>query len=150
MLIITVETSAAQMNVPAGTEFLARACGHRNRLVGGASSKPIVDGIHGTAETDSRSATLRVEGAFRSPVDRVLRSRVESLMQDGVRLVVLDLSGVPNIDAAGVGELIHILTAAADAGGAVAITQANPHVRHVLDVAGVLRLLTPGAAASQA
>jgi anti-anti-sigma factor len=143
MLIITVETHAAQMNCPAWTEFLARACGYGNGLVGGVSRKAIVDGTHGIAETDCRSATLRVEGAFRSPVDGVLRSRVESLMHDGVRLVVLDLSAVPNIDAAGVGELIHILTAAADAGGAVAITQANPHVRQVLDVAGVLRLLTP-------
>jgi RNA polymerase sigma-B factor len=128
MLIITVETSAAKVNCLAG-------------LVGGASSKAIVDRICATAETESRSATLRVEGAFRSPVDGVLRSRVESLMRDGVRLVVLDLSGVPNIDAAGVGELIHIVTAAADVGGAVEITQANPHVRQVLDVAGVLGLL---------
>jgi RNA polymerase sigma-B factor len=129
------------MKCPAGAAFLARTCGSANRPIGGVSSKAIVDATHGTAETDSRSATLRVEGAFRSPVDRVLRSRVESLMHDGVRHVVLDLSAVPTIDAAGVGELIHILTAAADAGGAVAITQANPHVRQVLEVAGVLALL---------
>lgn len=141
MLIITVETSAAKMNCPAETASLARACGYANRLIGDASSKAIVDATHGSAGTDPRSATLRVEGAFRSPVDRVLRSRVESLMHDGVRLVVLDLSAVPNIDAAGVGELIHILTAAADAGGAVMITRANPHVRQVLEVAGVLALL---------
>jgi RNA polymerase sigma-B factor len=138
MLIITVETSAA---APAGTECLARACGYGNRLIGGVSSKAIVDDTRGTVRTDSRSATLRVEGAFRSPVDRVLRSRVEALMHDGVRFVVLDLSAVPTIDAAGVGELIQILTAAAAAGGAVAITQANPHVRQVLEVAGVLALV---------
>lgn len=141
MLIITVETSAAKMDFPAGTAFPARACGYGNRLVGGGCSKAIVDGIHATAETERRSATLRVEGTFRSPVDGVLRSRVESLMHDGVRLVVLDLSGVSNIDAAGVGELIQILTAATDAGGAVEMTQANPHVHQVLDVAGVLGLL---------
>ena len=140
MLIITVETSAANMRAPAGTAFLAQTCRYGNRLVGGAWGKAVGDGIHPT-ETEPRSATLRLEGAFRSPVDGVLRSRVESLMHDGVRLVVLDLSGVPNIDAAGVGELIHVLTAAANAGGAVEITQANPYVRQVLDVAGVLGLL---------
>jgi anti-anti-sigma factor len=141
MLIITVETSAEKMNFPAGTPVLARACGYGNRLVGGGCSKASVDGIHVTAGTERRSATLRVEGAFRSPVGGVLRSRVESLMHDGVRFVVLDLSGVSNIDAAGVGELIHIRTAVTDAGGAVEITQANPHVRRVLEVAGVLGLL---------
>ena len=141
MLIITVETSAAKMHAPAGTAFRARACGYGDRLVGDSCSTAMVDGFHATAGTERRSATLRVEGAFRSPVDGVLRSRVETLLHDGVRFVVLDLSGVPNIDAAGVGELIHVLTAATNAGGTVEITHANPHVHHVLDVAGVLGLL---------
>jgi hypothetical protein len=50
------------------------------------------------------------------PVDCVLRSRVESLLRSGVRRVLLDLSGVSNIDAADVGELIQIFNAAAAAG----------------------------------
>ena len=94
MLIITVETSVAKMHAPAGTALRAQACGYGNRLVGDSCSKAMVDGIHATAGTDRRSATLRVEGTFRSPVDGVLRSRVESLLHDGVRFVVLDLSGV--------------------------------------------------------
>ena len=59
-----------------------------------------------------------------------------------MRRVVLDLSGLSDIDAAGVGELIHIFNAAAAAGGAVEITHASPHVHRVLDVAGVLGLLS--------
>jgi anti-anti-sigma factor len=132
----------------AGKAFLARAYRHGNRLVGGASTKAIVDEIHATSEADSRSAMLRVEGTLRSPVDVVLRSRVESLLHGGVRRVVLDLAGVSDIDAAGVGELIHIFNTAAAAGGAVEIAQASPHVHRVLDVAGVLGLLCHGTAMS--
>ena len=132
----------------AGKEFLARAYRHGNRLVGGASTRAIVDEIHAASEIDSRSAMLRVQGTLRSPVDVVLRSRVESLLHGGVRRVVLDLSGVSDIDAAGVGELVHIFNTAAAAGGVMEIAQASPRVHRVLDVAGVLGLLTAGAVAS--
>ena len=122
-------------------ELLTRAYRHGNKRVG-ASTRAIVDEIHATSETDSRSATLRVEGPLRAPVDGVLRSRVESLLHGGVRRVVLDLSGVPDIDAAGVGELIHLFNTAAAADGAVEIAHVSPHVHHVLDVVGVLGLLS--------
>jgi anti-anti-sigma factor len=129
----------------AGREFLARAYRHGNLLVGGSTTKAIVDEIHATSESEPRSALLRVEGTLRAPVDVVLRSRVESLLHDGVRRVLLDLSRVANIDAAGVGELIHIYNASAAAGGAIEIARLGPHVRRMLDVTGVLGLLTAGA-----
>jgi anti-anti-sigma factor len=126
----------------AGREFLARAYRHGNMLVGGGATKAIVDEIHATSESEPRSALLRVEGTLRAPVDIVLRSKVESLLDDGVRRVLLDLSGVANIDAAGVGELIQIFNAAAAAGGVLEIAQMSPRVSRVLNVAGVLGLLT--------
>jgi anti-anti-sigma factor len=126
----------------AGREFLARAYRHGNMLVGGGTTKAIVDEIHATSESEPRSALLRVDGTLRMPVDGVLRSRVESLLRNGVRRVLLDLSGVSNIDAAGVGELIHIFNAAVAAGGVLEIADMSPRVRRVLDVAGVLGLLT--------
>ena len=126
----------------AGKAFLARAYRHGNTLVGGATTKAIVDEIHARSESDSRSTTLRVDGTLRMPVDGVLRSRVESLVRNGVRRVLLDLSGGSDIDAAGVGELIHIFNMAAAAGGVLEIAHMSPHVHRVLDVAGVLRLLT--------
>jgi anti-anti-sigma factor len=126
----------------AGRAFLARAYRHGNTLVGGATTKAIVDEIHATSESDSRSAMLRVDGTLQMPVDGELRSRVESLLCNGVRRVLLDLSGVSNIDAAGVGELIHIFNVAAAAGGVLEVAQMSPRVRRVLDVTGVLGLLT--------
>jgi anti-anti-sigma factor len=132
----------------AGREFLARAYRHGHTLVGGVTTKALVDEIRATSAADSRSATLRVDGALRTPVDGVLRSRVESLLQGDVRRVLLDLSGVPSIDAAGVGELIHLFTTAAAAGGVLEIVGMSPRVRRVLDVTGVIGLLSvesPGA-----
>jgi len=126
----------------AGKAFLARAYRHGNTLVGGATTNAIVDEIHATSESEPRSALLRVEGTLRMPVDGVLRSRVESLVRNGVRRVLLDLSGVSTIDAAGIGELIQTFNAAAAVGGVLEIAQMSPHVRRVLDVAGVIGLLT--------
>ena len=125
-----------------GKAFLAQAYRHGNSLLGGVATKAIVDEIQATAATDSRSAMLRVEGTLRSPVDEVLRSRVETLLQGGVRRVLLDLSGVTDLDAAGVGELIQIYNLAAAAGGAVEVARASGRVHRVLEVAGVLNLLT--------
>lgn len=153
MLIINVETSAAKVDCrldgpladSAGKAFLARAHRHRNRLVGGVATEAVSDEIHATSETESPSAILHLEGALRAPIDVVLRGRVEALLQQGVRRVLLDLSGVSDIDAAGVGELIHNVNVAAAAGGAIEIACASRRVRQVLEVAGVLKLLTAGA-----
>jgi anti-anti-sigma factor len=73
---------------------------------------------------------------------------VDSLFHGGVRRVLLDLSGVGSIDAAGVGELVHICTTAAGAGRVVQIERMSSHVRRVLEVTGVRWLLdveSPGA-----
>ena len=107
-----------------------------------------MDEIHVTSESDSRSAVLRLDGTLQTPIDGVLRSTVDSLFDSGVRRVLLDLSGVSSIDAAGVGELTHIFTTAAAAGGVVEIERMSAHVRRVLEVTGVRWLLdveSPGA-----
>ena len=143
MLIITVETSAAKANF-----LLAQAYQHGKKLVGCTSTKALLDEIHARSQTDSRSTMLCVEGTLRAPVDGVLRSTVESLFHSGARRVVLDLSGVSDIDAAGVGELIRLFDMAAAAGGAVEIAKVSPHVHHLLDVAGVLGILSGGSVAS--
>src|SRR5262245_20414191 len=114
MLIITSETQPANASIQR-----LFSLGHRrphSRFVCG-NAKASVDEIHVTSEPDSQSAVLRLDGALHAPIDGVLRSTVESLFQSGVRRVLLDLTGIASIDAAGVGELIHIFTAAASAGG---------------------------------
>jgi len=138
MLIITSETHAANAGAKG---ILARACRQGNLRAGRAATTTTVDEIHTTSDPDSRSAVLCIDGALRTPLDDLLRSSVERLLHTGVRQVLLDLSRVSSIDAAGVGELMHILTTVAAAGGVLQIGRMNPRVRRVLDVTGVLGLL---------
>ena len=145
MLIITSETQPATASIQG---FFARGYRHGQPQPGCARAKAIVDEIHVTSEPDSRSAVLRLDGSLHTPIDGVLRSTVDSLFHGGVRRVLLDLSGVGSIDAAGVGELVHICTTAAAAGRVVQIERMSSHVRRVLEVTGVRWLLdveSPGA-----
>lgn len=130
MLIITVETHAANVNfLPDG-----RLAGEAVEDLAGSWCSRAFDRRHTRASLDLR-------GALRAPIDSVLRSRVESLLNGGVRRVLLDLSDVSDIDAAGVGELIHLFNMVTAAGGVLEIARMSPHVRRVLEVAGVLGLL---------
>ena len=138
MLIITSETHPATAGAKG---LLARSCRHGNPGAGRAAPKTAVNEIHPTSDPESRSAVHCIHGALRMPLDDVLRSRVERLIQDGVRRVLLDLSGVSSIDAAGVGELVHLFITAAAAGGVLEIGRLRPRVRRVLEVTGVLGLL---------
>ena len=138
MLIITSETQPANASIQG---LFARGYRHPHSPFGCAAAKVGVDEIHVTSEPDSQSAVLRLDGALHMPIDGVLRSTVESLFQGGVRRVLLDLSGVSSIDAAGVGELVHIFTAAASVGGVLEIERMSSHVRRVLEITGVRWLL---------
>lgn len=153
MLIITSETQPANASIQG---LFARGCRHPHPPLGRVGDKAgsfesvhgAVDEIHVTSEPDSQSAVLRLDGALHTPIDGVLRSTVESLFQSGVRRVLLDLSGVSSIDAAGVGELIQIFTAAASVGGVLEIERMSSQVRRVLEITGVRWLLdveSPGA-----
>jgi anti-anti-sigma factor len=137
MLIITTESHSA---IAARKGLLARAC-RQSHTPNGRTTTKAVDEIIASSGPDSRSAVLRVEGTLRTPVDGLLRSRVESLLHCGVRRVLLDLSGVSSIDAAGVGELIHLFITSAAAGGVLEIGGMRPRVRRILEATGVLRLL---------
>ena len=138
MLIITSETQPANASIQG---LFARGYRAPHPPLGCAAAKVSVDEIHVTSEPDSRSAVLRLDGTLQTPIDGVLRSTVDSLFDSGVRRVLLDLSGVSSIDAAGVGELVHIFTAAASVGGVLEIERMSSHVRRVLEITGVRWLL---------
>jgi anti-anti-sigma factor len=74
-----------------------------------------------------------------------LRRNVEALAGRGERQVVLDLADLSDIDAAGVGELMRAFNAMKAAGGVLQIAHARRHVRKVLHITGVFKLLNRGA-----
>lgn len=76
------------------------------------------------------------------PVSRTLRQSVDALLRRGQRRIVVDLSGVTGIDAAGVGELVRAVRMTAAVNGAVRIVNATAWVREMLERARVFELLS--------
>ena len=71
------------------------------------------------------------------PFNGELRDMVRTLLGLGGRKIVLDLSGVRRIDAAGIGELVRAYNTTIAANGAFRITNTNPWVREMLERAGL-------------
>jgi anti-anti-sigma factor len=90
----------------------------------------------------ARAAILPVAGALRAPLSSELSQRVEAMLGFGRRRVLLDLSRLSALDAAGVGELVQASNRARAAGGVLEIANASRRIRRLLQTAGVLDLLT--------
>lgn len=86
--------------------------------------------------------TVHVEGPLRMPVSRSLRHNVRALLRRGERWIVLDLSAVARIDAAGMGELIRTFNMTTATNGALRIVNATAWVREMLERADLFDLLT--------
>jgi anti-anti-sigma factor len=103
-----------------------------------------------TVETDPETVTFRLDGRLAGPGACELHQRVQALLRCGQRRILLDLSRLSDIDAAGIGELISALTTTSAAGGVLQIAHASGHVRQLLDTAGVFTLLTAGGLSTRA
>ena len=99
-------------------------------------------------EQCAHRSILEVEGTLRVPVNSELSQRIRALLSCGERRILLDLSRLSDIDAAGVGELVRAFNTTSAAGGVLQIAHASRRVRQLLDIAGVLKLLTAGAEAT--
>lgn len=93
-------------------------------------------------EQCTHPSVLEVDGRLQSPVNSTLIQRVQTRLFRGERRILLDLSRVTAIDAAGVGELIRAFNATRAAGAELRMARANSHVFRLLEVAGVLGFLT--------
>jgi anti-anti-sigma factor len=89
-----------------------------------------------------RPIIVRVEAPLRVPVSRALRREVRALLRGGERAIVVDLTGVSRIDAAGVGELIRAFNMTAAVDGALRIANASAWVRQILDLIRLFDLLS--------
>jgi anti-anti-sigma factor len=88
-----------------------------------------------------QARVVRVEGTLRTPISRVLRDNVRTLLRRGERRIVLDLSTVSRIDAAGVGEIIRTFNMTAAVNGVLRIVNATTWVREMLERAHLFDLL---------
>src|SRR5262245_23333636 len=78
-----------------------------------------------------------IDGALRVPITRDLRHRVKDLLRGGDTNIVLDLSRVARIDAAGIGELVRAYNMTDAANGLLQIVRPTPWVRDLLARVGL-------------
>jgi anti-anti-sigma factor len=89
-----------------------------------------------------REHIVHVTGPLRTPVSRMLRQSVRALLRHGERRIVLDLSAISRIDAAGVGELVQTFNMTAGVNGALRVVNATAWVRELLERAQLFELLS--------
>jgi anti-anti-sigma factor len=85
---------------------------------------------------------LHIEGPLRVPVCTAFRQRIQALLRADVRQILINLAGVPAIDAGGVGELVHVYNMTSAAQGALRIAEAGVRVAELIDRAGLIGILT--------
>jgi len=94
---------------------------------------------------EHRSRTLsilHVEGSLRVPVGAEMHRGVQALLRRGACRILLDLSGVSDVDAGGLGKVVEVYNLTAAAHGALQIAEASPHVRELFDRAGLFDILS--------
>ncbi len=71
--------------------------------------------------------------------DELLRDKINSLIQQGRRKVVLNLGGVPYIDSAGLGEIVRTYTTISRQGGSLKLLNLT---KRITDLLSITKLLT--------
>lgn len=66
--------------------------------------------------------------------DVMLREKVDGLMEDGHRRIVLDLEDVPYVDSAGLGEIVRCYTALSRKNGRLKLRNPSKRIQDLLAV----------------
>jgi anti-sigma B factor antagonist len=88
------------------------------------------------------TSIVRPDGPLHASLGRQLRRRVHTLLCSGTQRLVLDLSRVTGIDAAGIGELIRAYNLTIEANSALRVTQVPARIRDLLVRVGLFDLLS--------
>ncbi len=71
--------------------------------------------------------------------DELLKKRINSLMQQGPRNLLLNLEGVPYVDSAGLGEIVRTYTTVSRQGGKLKLVNLT---KRITDLLAITKLLT--------
>ena len=96
----------------------------------------------GSLKARPQFSVLEFEGTLQAPLNGELCQQVEALLGRNERRILVDLARVCAIDAAGVGALVDAYVIASQAGGVLRVSGVSRRVHQLLDVAGVLDLLS--------
>jgi len=70
--------------------------------------------------------------------DVMLREKIETLVESGHRRIVLDLSDVPYVDSAGLGEIVRCYTALSRKNGRLKLRNPSKRIHELLSVTKLL------------
>lgn len=102
-------------------------------------------------ETRGNALVVAMEGELDLKVAGLLRRQLEdSLDRSQVRHLILDLSRVMFIDSSGLGLILGRYKRINAAGGKVALVGAQPQVRRILELSGLLRIMREYTSPSEA
>jgi ABC-type transporter Mla MlaB component len=88
---------------------------------------------------------LHISGPLRVPLSRDLESAVRGVLRRGVRRLELNLAAASDLDAGGVGNLVHVYNLAAGAHCVLRIVSTPARVQELLCRASLFDLLTKDA-----
>jgi anti-sigma B factor antagonist len=71
--------------------------------------------------------------------DELLKDKVNSLLNQGLKKIVLNLGGVPYIDSAGLGEIVRTYTTVSKQGGSLKLLNLT---KRITDLLSITKLLT--------
>ncbi len=71
--------------------------------------------------------------------DQLLKDKVNSLVNQGQRKILLNLAGVPYIDSAGLGEIVRTYTTVSRQGGSLKLVNLT---KRITDLLSITKLLT--------
>ena len=104
---------------------------------------PTEHGMQVSVERADGALTVRVRGEVdRDTAERLRMSLRHAVGKAGDDRLVVDLSGVPLVDAAGVAVLLDAASAASVAGVKMRLSGAQPYVARILGVSGMATLMT--------
>ena len=88
------------------------------------------------------ATVLDLAGPMVTPnADGMIKAAVRRQVRAGPRLVVVNFSGVPSIDAAGLGELIAAYTMLQRVGGTLRLACVPTRIRDVIEITHLTRIL---------
>ncbi|MEU7481141.1 STAS domain-containing protein [Lentzea sp. NPDC042327] len=93
-----------------------------------------------TTASSGVSTLLTVAGVLDKNGAERLLSRLDRLLDQGHRRLVLDLGGVEFCDSSGVSALVRGHARASSAAGGLRISEASPQVLKVLEISGLARM----------
>jgi anti-sigma B factor antagonist len=70
--------------------------------------------------------------------DVLLKDKVQSLLQQGNKNIIIDLGGVSYVDSAGLGQLVHAYATTKNKGGALKLVNVTKRLRDLLVVTKLL------------